>query len=51
LTAEAFEPGILNPDEEMVIQARVLPSVAMTTTNRITINTLNGISDSSHFIR
>jgi archaellum component FlaF (FlaF/FlaG flagellin family) len=51
MTPEVFEPGILNPDEEMVIQARVLPTVAMTTTNLITINTLNGISTSSHFMR
>jgi hypothetical protein len=51
LTPEVFEPGILNPDEEMVIQARVAPSVAMTTTNMITINTMNGITASSHFIR
>lgn len=48
---EVFEPGILNPDEEMVIQARVEPTVAMTTTNLITINTLNGINASAHFIR
>lgn len=51
LTPEVFEPGILNPDEEMVIQARLAPTVAMTTTNMITINTHNGISSSSHFIR
>lgn len=48
---EVFEPGILNPDEEMIIQARVAPAVAMTTTNLITINTLNGISASAHVIR
>lgn len=51
LTPEVFEPGILNPDEEMVLQARLAPTVAMTTTNLITINTQNGISASSHFIR
>lgn len=51
LTPEVFEPGILNPDEEMVIQARLLPSVAVTSTNLITLNTLNGISASSHFTR
>jgi hypothetical protein len=51
LTPEVFEPGILNPDEEMVIQAQVAPSVAMTTTNLITINTQNGISASAHFMR
>jgi hypothetical protein len=51
LTPEVFEPGILNPDEELVIQAVVSPTVAMTTTNLITVNTLNGISTSSHFMR
>ena len=51
LTPEAFDPGILNPEEEMVIQARLMPSVAMTTTNRITISSLNGIDVSAHFIR
>jgi archaellum component FlaF (FlaF/FlaG flagellin family) len=51
LTPEAFEPGILNPDEEMVIQAQLLPTVAMTTTNRITISSPNGINATSHFTR
>jgi archaellum component FlaF (FlaF/FlaG flagellin family) len=51
LTPEAFEPGILNPDEEMVIQAQLSPAVAMTTTNRITISSINGISDSALFVR
>jgi hypothetical protein len=51
LTPELFEPGILNPDEEMVIQARLSPSIAMTTTNYIVINTPNGIRASAHVIR
>ena len=51
LTPEVFEPGILNPDEEMVIQAKLTPTIAMTTTNRITISSLNGIEISSHFTR
>ena len=51
LTPEVFEPGILNPDEEMVIQAQLSPSVAMTTTNRITISSHNGINDSTYFVR
>lgn len=51
LTPEVFEPGILNPDEEMVIQARLAPTVAMTTTNLITIDTHNGINASAHFTR
>lgn len=48
---EVFEPGILNPDESMIIQAQLTPSVAMTTTNRIIVNTENGISTSAHFMR
>ena len=51
LTPEAFEPGIFNPDEEMVIQAQMAPSVAMTSTNRMTISSINGINDSIHIIR
>jgi hypothetical protein len=51
LSPEVFEPGILNPDEEMVIQVKLDPSVAMTTTNLITINTPNGVTASSHFMR
>jgi archaellum component FlaF (FlaF/FlaG flagellin family) len=51
LTPEVFEPGILNPDEEMVIQAQVSPAVAMTTTNRILISSINGINVSAHVVR
>jgi hypothetical protein len=51
MTPEAFEPGILNPDEEMVIQAKLSPTVAMTTTNLIMVDTQNGISASAHFVR
>lgn len=48
---EAFDPGIFNPDEELVIQARLAPSVALTTTNRITLATPNGVTVSGHFLR
>jgi hypothetical protein len=51
LQPEAFDPGIFNPDEEMVIQARLAPSVALTTTNRITLGTPNGVVVSGHFLR
>lgn len=51
LRVEAFDPGILNPDEEMVIEARLSPSVALTTTNRIVVSTPNGISAAAHFLR
>lgn len=51
LTPEVFEPDIFNPNEEMIIQARVEPSIAMTTTNMVIINTPNGISASAQFQR
>lgn len=51
MMVEVYEPGILNPDESMIIQAILTPTVAMTTTNRITINTENGVSASAHFMR
>jgi hypothetical protein len=48
---EVFEPGILNPGEEIVIRMRVLPVVAKVTTNLATIATPNGISVSIAFTR
>jgi len=50
-TAEIIEPGILNPDEEILIQAKVNPPVGPHTTNLATIATLNGISTSAVFTR
>ena len=51
LTTEAFEPGILNPGEEMIVNIRVVPPVPVDSTNRVTISTYNGISVSSGFSR
>lgn len=48
---EVFEPGILNPDEEMIIQIKVLPPIPVGSTNLLTISTHNGITVSSHFTR
>ena len=48
---EVFEPGILNPGEELTIRLVVSPTVAMTTTNKVTIATPNGISASTVFTR
>jgi hypothetical protein len=50
-TAEVFEPGILNPGEELVLNIRVMPSIGMTTTNLITISTENGIQASTIITR
>jgi hypothetical protein len=47
---EFFEPGILNPGEELVMLARVSPLPASNTTGEITVASLNGINDSISFV-
>ncbi len=49
--AEVYEPGILNPGEEMVIRARISPPVMEGTTNVASIATPNGITASTVFTR
>ena len=49
LTAEVFEPGILNPGEEMVIEAKVNPIVGTGTTNLVVTSTSSGIPASISF--
>jgi archaellum component FlaF (FlaF/FlaG flagellin family) len=46
---EAFEPGILNPDEEIIIECRLNPPVGPGTINLISISTPNGITVSKTF--
>ena len=46
---ELFEPGILNPGEDMVVQVSVSPPVASPTTNVATLATPNGITVSTVF--
>ena len=50
-TAEIFEPGILNPGEELVMQIQVMPTVGMTTTNLLSLSTNNGIRASTIITR
>lgn len=50
-TAELFEPGILNPGEELVLQIQVMPTVGMTTTNLLSISTDNGVRASTIITR
>lgn len=50
-TSEVFEPGILNPGEEMVIEAKLNPSVGDNTTNLMVVSTPNGIPTSITFER
>jgi len=47
--AEIFEPGIFNPNEEMIVQMKINPAAGEGTTNLATIATPNGISISATF--
>ena len=47
--AETFEPGILNPGEEVRIKAKLNPSVGSGTTNLVVVSTPNGIPASIAF--
>jgi hypothetical protein len=47
---EFFEPGILNPGEEMVILAKLDPAISSNATGDITFTTPNGVYDSRSFI-
>lgn len=49
LIPEVFEPGILNPEEEMVMTCRIDPSVLPASVNRVSIATPNGITASKIF--
>jgi hypothetical protein len=44
-----FEPGILNPSEELIILAKTNPPTGNATTGNITISTVNGVYESISF--
>jgi hypothetical protein len=46
---EVFEPGIFNPDENLVIQVDIDPEVKSNTTNQILMTTPNGVTVSKSF--
>ncbi|MCA9901945.1 MAG: hypothetical protein KC433_27390 [Anaerolineales bacterium] len=48
---ELYEPGILNPDEELLLQLNIAPGIALTTTNRLTLSANNGITASTIITR
>ncbi|MBM3301395.1 MAG: hypothetical protein FJY85_15760, partial [Deltaproteobacteria bacterium] len=50
-TMDVFEPRILNSGEQMVIEITLNPTVAMTTTNWVTVAAPNGVSASTVFTR
>ena len=49
--AEAFEPDILNPGEEIEVQARLSPNIGRDTSNLAVISTPNGVAASIAFSR
>lgn len=51
LTPEAYDPDILNPGEEMVLRARVLPVVQAGSVNRVMVRSTNGIGATAIFTR
>lgn len=51
LTPEVYEPGILNPGEELVVRLKLFPIVGVKTTNFATIAVANGVGQSAIFER
>ncbi len=49
LTAEVFNPGIVDPGEEFIIRAQLSPVIASSTTNTITLAVENGVTVSAQF--
>jgi hypothetical protein len=49
-TPEAFEPNILNPGEEMKIEAQLNPTPQSGTSVEVIISTPNGVQESTTFI-
>jgi hypothetical protein len=46
---EVFEPGIFNPDEELVIEAEIDPEIKSDSENLVIITTPNGVTVSKSF--
>jgi hypothetical protein len=47
--AEVFDPGVLNPGEQMMIKTKLDPSVGENTTNMVVISTPSGVTCSTYF--
>ena len=50
-TPEVYDPGILDPGEEMVVRVQVLPPIGAGTVNQATLATANGFVASTAFAR
>ncbi len=49
LTAEVFNPGIVDPGEEFIIRAQLSPSIATPTDNTVTLAVENGVTVTAQF--
>ncbi len=47
---EVFEPGLFNPSEQIIIEAKLSPSFGSGTANQVLISTPNGVRASAIFI-
>lgn len=50
VATEVYEPGILNPGEELLVRIRLAPAVGSGTTNFITLGVANGVTLSAIFV-
>ncbi len=46
---EVFDPGILNPDEEMVIETKISPNIKTGSENLVVVTTPNGVTVTKSF--
>jgi hypothetical protein len=46
---EIFEPGVLNPEEEIMVRAQLSPAVGANTTNLVVASTPSGVTASTYF--
>ncbi|HJX13480.1 MAG TPA: hypothetical protein VJ377_08140 [Dehalococcoidales bacterium] len=46
---EAFEPGVLNPGEQVMVRAQLNPAVGAATTNMVVVSTPSGVTASTYF--
>jgi hypothetical protein len=46
---EIFEPGVLNPGEQIMIRAQLNPPVGIGTTNMVLVSTPSGVTASTYF--
>jgi hypothetical protein len=46
---EKFEPGVLNPGEQIMINTQLNPAVGVGTTNMVVVSTPSGVTSSTYF--